>query len=271
MSIVRINFNAYEAGEEYLNRLDNEAGKNFRIFLALLSSYWQSKIDGPNYTRELKAMALALARIRLALDDIRGDTYYSGTRTDFLYQVLTSILFPQKDGAPDPGFADLDFRDFLQKIVKIYFAGSIPASIQQSVQLFVDDQTVVVKQNYLEARNPSSGFDISDEYGFSIDVFLASPGSIDEFLAEKNIRILLNIIRPAHTLYRLRFILQDVYTGQKNDDEFQPNKVIDTFTFDLANYNYEDFRKFVEGVERIDLLGKKKAVSVVAEDHSADF
>lgn len=270
MAIVRINFNTYEAGEEYLNRLNDEADKHFKVFLALLSSYWQSTIDGPNYTREIKAMALALARVRLSLDDVRSDTYYATTRTDFLYQMVTSILFPQKAGAPDPQLADLDFRDFLLKIIDIYFAGSVPSSIKKSAELFVNG-TVVVRENFLEARNPASGLDISDEFGFDIDVFLASPGATDVFLADKNIRILLNIIRPAHTLYRLRFILQDVYTGQQNLDEFQPNKVTDTFTFDLSNYGYEDFRKFVEGVERIDVLGTKRAVFVTNEDHSGSF
>jgi len=104
-------------------------------------------------------------------------------------------------------------------------------------------------------------------------VILDSPGSTDVFLAEKNVRILLNIIRPAHTLYRLRFILEDEYFGQKDPDTDvnMPNKVTDAFSWTLSCYGYEDFRRFVEGVGGIDLLGTKKAVSVVAENHSADF
>jgi hypothetical protein len=268
MALVRINFNTVEEGEEYLSRLNDEANRNFQVFLALLSSYWQSTIDGPNYAREIKAMSIAMARIRLALDDVRSDTYYTSLRTDFLYQNLTSVLFPQAAGAPDPQLADVDFRTFLQQIISIYFAGSVPESIQKSVELFVNG-TVIVKENFLESRMPASGLDISDEFGFSIDVILASPGATDVFLAQQNIRILLNIIRPAHTLYRLRFILQDIYTGQQGP--FQPNKVVDSFTFDLSNYSYEDFRKFVEGVDRIDLLGTKKAVLVTGEDHSMDW
>lgn len=270
MPLIRINFNAFEAGEEYLSRLNEEADKHFRVFLALLSSYWQSSIDGPNYAREIKAMALALARIRISMDDVRSDTYYETTRTDYLYQVLTSVLFPQKEGAPDPQLADADFRSFLLKIVDIYFAGSIPDSMKKAVELFVNG-TVVVKENFLESRKPGSGFDISDEFGFTIDVLLPSPGATDVFLAEKNVRILLSIIRPAHTLYRLRFVLQDEYVGQQNPDEFKFDKIEDSFTFDLANYGYEDFRKFVDGVYRVDDLGTKRPVFVTSEDHSDDW
>jgi hypothetical protein len=269
MPIVRVNFNTYEEGEEYRNSLTQEADRNFKVFLTLLSSYWQSTIDGPNYTREIKAISIALAKIRLALDKVRTDTYYKSVRSDFLYQTLTSVLFPQIQGAPDPEFADLDFRDFLQKVVTIYFAGSIPASMKAAVELFTDDAQVIVTENFLEARNPASGFDISDEFGFNVDVILPSPGSIDLFLADKNIRLLLDIIRPAHTLFRLRYILKDTYLGQLANGK--KNKITDEFVADISNYGYEDFRRFVEGIDGIDPLGTKKAVSVVGEDHSMDF
>lgn len=274
MVIVRVNFNTYEEGEEYRARLSEEANKNLKLFFTLLSSYWQSTIDGPNYARELKAMSVELARLRLALEEIRTDTYYGQVRTDFMYQVLTQVLFP--DRGPDPDFADLDFRDFLLSIVAIYFKGSIPQSMHDAVQLLVGNSRVVITENFLEARKPGSGFDISDQFGFGVDVILDSPGDIDVFLADRNIRILLNIIRPAHTLFRLRFVLSDEYLG--NQDPDQPSdatgfnaKVSDSFSMVLSGYDYEDFRRFVEGMEGIDYLGVKKSVSVTGEDHSSDF
>ena len=272
MAIIRVNFNTFEAGEQYQTRLADEANRNFRIFLTLLSSYWQSTIDGPNYAREIKAMSLALAKIRLALDDVRRDTYYSQTRADYLWQMVTQVLFPQEEGAPDPRLCDLDFRDFLLEVVQIYFQGSIPKSMKDAVELFVEGR-VKVTEAFLEARKPGSGFDISDQFTFCVDVILDSPSSTDVFLADKNIRILLNIIRPAHTLYKLRFILEDEWTGQQDPDPEvdAPNKVVDAFRWTLSCYNYEDFRRFIHGIYGIDLLGTKVPKSVVGEDHSGDF
>jgi len=274
LALVRINFNTYEDGEEYRIRLSEEANRNLKLFFAMLSSYWQSSIDGPNYARELKAMSIELARLRLALEDIRTDTFYSDVRSDFIYQVLTQVLFPK--GGPDPRFTDLDFRDFLLKIVKIYFQGSIPQSMEDAVQLLVGDSEVVIKEYFLEGRNPGSSFDISDQFGFGVDVIMNSPGDVDVFLADRNIRILLNVIRPAHTLFRLRFILKDEFMG--NQDPDQPTdaigfnaKIIDSFNFVLSCYDYEDFRRFVEGMEGIDYLGTKKSSSIVGEDHSSSF
>ena len=267
MPIVRVNLNDYEDGEEYLNRLNQEAENNFRVFLVLLSSYWKSTVDGPNYARELKAMALSTARIRLAMDDIRADVDYRTTRTEFLYQILTSMLFP--GASADPGFADLDFVEFLRELVKVYFAGSVPESMKKAVELVTNNMEVLITENFKEARKPGSGFDISDEHTFNVDVFLPSPGSIDVFLAEKNIRILLGIIRPAHTLYSLKFVLKDEYVGNKTS--LQSEKILDAFSFDLSNYGYEDFRKFVEGISGIDPLGTKKSVHVTGENHDGEF
>jgi hypothetical protein len=264
MALVRINFNTFEEGEEYQNRLIQEASREFKIFLAMLSSYWSSTIDGPNYTREIKSMVIELSRIRLALDDIRTDISYTNTRTEFMYQVISSMMFPNE--IPDPGFNDKDFRNFLLQVLNAYFKGSIPSSIQNIVELLVNGQ-VIIKENFEEARRPGSFFDISDQFGFTVDVLLDSPSSTDTILAGKNIRILLNIIRPAHTLYRLRFILRDEYVGQKDEEKGQFSKIKDAFSWVLSNYGYEDFRKFIEGIDGVDSLGFKKVKSVIGEVH----
>lgn len=268
MAIVRANFNAYEAGEEWLSRLDLESQRNFKILLSLLSDYWQSSIDGPSYAREMKAMALSLSRLRLSLEDIQIDQSYTSTRTEFLYQVLTSTLFPGPNGAPDLEKTDVEFRDFLNQVIKIYFAGSIPSSVQKAVELITGGQ-VIVRENFLEGRKKGSGYDVSDEFGLTIDVILSNPGSINTILADKNIRILLAIIRPAHTLFSLKFILQDVYIGKKTASH--SGKISDSFRAVLSNYSYEDFRKFAYGVAGIDRKGFKKSVVVIGEDHSADW
>jgi hypothetical protein len=269
MPVVRVNFNVYDAGEDFLNRLEREATRNLQGFLTLLSSYWRSTIDGSNYTREIKAISTEIARVRLLLEDSRTDTYYNQTRPEFLYQVLTSVMFPQGN-APNPNLPDLEFRQFLINILNSYYRGSIPSSIQDVVNLFVDGRARLV-ENFLEARKPTSGFDISDQFTFDIDVLLDNLDDIDIFLADKNIRLMLNIIRPAHTLYRIKYILQDEWIGQKNPDLNIGSKIIDQLRVDLFQYDYEDFRKFCCGVDGVDRLGVKKPIDVIGENHSLEF
>jgi hypothetical protein len=258
---VRVNFSAIEAGEEYLNRLDEEAVRNFQIFLQLLSSYWQSTIDGPNYTREIKAMSIELARLSLALGDVQSDIAFDQTRTEFIYQILTSVLFP--DGAPETGLGDRDFRDFLLKILKIYFKGSIPSSIKEAVELFTDGQVTVYENSEL-AKNPATGLDVSDQFGFQVDIKILAGMSLDTFLADKNIRLLLNIIRPAHTLFNIRYIIEDKYN---------PNGelLVDQMKWALSSYNYDDFRRYFEGVFHVDTLGVRRPIFVNREIHTSSF
>lgn len=265
--VLRINHDLYENGEEYISRLTDEANTNLKILFALLSSYWQSSIDGPNYARELKAIAIELARLRLALDDIRLDTYYTSTRSEFLYQTLTSVLFPNKvTGAPDPQLSDLDFRTFLNSILAIYFKGSVPDSIKRAVELLTTGQ-ITVREGFLEAKKPGSGYDISDQFSFAIDVILDTPGSTNVILADKNIRILLNIIRPAHTLYRIKWIITDEYFGKQDTEKGIFSKILDSTKEAIDLYGYSDFRRFAEGVYGIDTKGMKKAYSAVSEPH----
>lgn len=278
MAIVRVSFDAYEEGEQYRARLVEEANRNFKVFLTLLSSYWQSTIDGPNYAREIKAMSLELARIRLALEDIRTDTHYSTTRTEFLYQVLSSMLFPRRLGqmsrgrdeaAPDPALPDAELKEFLIEVLKIYFKGSVPSSMVDAVDLLVKGK-VVLTEAFLDARRPGSGFDISDQHAFLIDVILDSPSTTDTVLADRNIRILLGIIRPSHTLLRVKYVLEDEWMGQSDPDPAanKPDKILDALRWSMSGYDYEDFRKFVDGVHGVDDLGFKKSKSVADEPHS---
>jgi len=270
MAIIKYNQNAYESGEYYLARLQDEVNRNFTVLLNLLSSYWKSTVDGPNYARSMKAMAIALSQIRLALNDIYDDNQWSNTRGEFVEQVVRSMAFP--DGAPNLERSDVEFRAFLVSVIKLYFKGSIPQAITGALELLTNS-TVVVRECFLEARKPNSGYDISDQFTFEIDVYLANPAAYNVNMSDRNVRILLGIMRPAHTLYRLRNIVQDEYTGNIGFPSSGTNpphavKVLESPTYDSSTGMYEDFRKFSLGVSGIDTLGAKSSVAVVGESHS---
>lgn len=272
MAIIRVNTNAYESGELYLSELQNETEKNFAILLSLLSSYWKSTVDGPNYARSLKAIAIALSQIRLSLNNIYTDSNYTYTRSEYLYQVLTNLMFPKE--APNLESNDSDFREFLNNLIPLYFAGSVPDSIKSGIALLTGGE-IKIYQMYEEAQKPGSGYDISDQFMFGIDVILDSPGQTNTLLSDRNIRILLQILRPAHTLYKIKFILKEEYTGNQTvptqGQPYQPNKILDNPIYNISDYSYEDFRRFNLGVKEIDDLGRKTAKFIEAEDHSADF
>ena len=268
----RKNYTVSQTGKEYNLRLFYRAQAIFTTLLNLLPSNYYSTVEGPNYTQEMKAVAVELARLELALEDVSGDVNFGAlpnqqaTRSDFLYSIIGYFLV-LNGKIPPTQFDDASFREFLLSLIRIYFQGAIPKSMADAAALFISGQ-VTVTENFLLVRQGASGLDISDEFGFSVDI-LAPPGGgfpPDIFNADASLRQILDIIRPAHTLYKIRYIFQDTYIP---NDVF--HKVLDASRSSLSSYYYEDYRKYWSGIRNRDRLGVKVNQSVSSEDHSNDF
>jgi hypothetical protein len=270
MAIIKQNVNAYESGEVYLARLQNEVNREFGVLFTLLSSYWKSNVDGPNYARNLKAISICLSQIKIALDDVLADNKFSATRTEYLYQVVTNLLFPES--APNLESTDDDFRSFLVSIISVYFKGSTPEAIQEGIELLTSG-TVRISEDIQSLSKSAYGYDISNEFTFTVDIYLNEESGVNTILSDHNIRILLSVIKPAHTLYRLKYILRDEYEGNRTTFEvgspFEPNKVLDKPIVSTDQYRYADFRRFSLGVFGIDPFGAKQNHAVVDELHVA--
>lgn len=260
----RVNYTIEQKGKEYQSRLAVRAQATFGTLRNLLPSNYTSTIQGPNYTLELKAVAVEIAKLELALEDVDFDGGYNNTRSDFIYSIIGYLVF-LNGRLPVTTFDDVEFKRFLLSVIKIYFQGSIPTSIQEGVSLFTD-QNVTVTENFLLIREGASGYDISDQFGFQIDLE-GTNLPLDVFSFDANIRLILDIIRPAHTLFRIRYIFRDEY--KPNED--QGGKILDAYRWRMANYYYEDFRIYSGGIKNRDRLGVKVNQVVSDEDHSGDF
>ena len=260
----RLNYTTTQGGKEYNLRLKQRSQAIFGTLLGLLPSNYISTVQGPNYTNELKAVAVELARLELALEDIDRDHGFSETRSDFLYSMVGYMVF-LNGRLPALDYDDEQFRQFFLNLIRIYFQGAIPAAIQDAVGLFISD-TVRVNENYLLVRRGASGLDISDEFGFQIDVMC--PGSFppDLFAVDAALRQILDIIRPAHTLFKIRYIFEDKYSPNGPFD-----RILDSMRWRMSTYYYEDIRSYWAGLKDRDRLGRKVNRQVIGESHSRDF
>jgi hypothetical protein len=255
----RLNFTIERSGKEYNLRVLQRAQTIFSALLNLLPSNYISGVEGPNYTLELKAVAVELAKIELALEDVSSDAGYTYTRTDFLYSIIGYLTF-LNGRLPTLEFDSEEFRQFLLNLIRIYFQGSIPKSIKDAVGLFLTEDYEVT-ENFLLEREGASDFDISDQFGFQISVLTNGQFPPGIFQIQSAIRTIVDIIRPAHTLFSIRYIFEDDDSG----------KITDQSRWRLASYYYEDFRSYWTGLRYIDRLGKKENQAVAGESHSADF
>jgi hypothetical protein len=262
----RLNYTVSQTGKEYNLRVLQRAQPIFTTLLNLLASNYVSAVQGPQYTNEMKAVAVELAKLELALEDVDWDRTVTTTRPEFLYSIIGYFLF-QNGRIPNLQWDDDQFRDVLINLIRIYFQGSIPKSMGDVAALFIDG-TILVRENFLLLRQGASGLDISDQFGFDVDVMIPLGGGFpaDLFNSDAAIRQILDIVRPAHTLYRLRYIFQDKYIP--NDPL---NKILDAMRWYMSSYNYDDFRVYCQGIRDRDRLGVKVNQHTVSEDHSADF
>jgi hypothetical protein len=260
----RVNLTVERRGKEYNLRLLQRAQSIFGGLLTLLPSNYISGIQGPSYTLELKAVAVELARIELALEDVDFDRDFERTRSEFLYSIIGYLVF-LNGKLPALEFSDTDFRTFLLNLIRIYFRGSIPDAIREATDLFLT-QDFEVLENFLRERAGASGFDISDQFGFSIEVDTGGAFPPEIFDVDQSLRLVLDTIRAAHTLYRLRYIFEDEYNP--NDPQ---GEILDSYRWRMADYHYEDFRSYWTGLRDRDRLGRKTNCVVADEDHSHDF
>jgi hypothetical protein len=260
----RLNYTTNPEGKELNLRLLQRAQAIFTTLLGLLPSNYLSSVQGPNYTNGLKAVAVELARLELALEDIDRDSAYATTRSDFLYSIVGYLVL-LGGKLPAIAFSDEEFRRLLVAVIRIYFQGSIPASIRDAVALFISGE-VTVSENFLLIRRGASGLNVSDQFGFQIDV--ACPGYFppDVFAVDAALRQLIDVVRPAHTLYRIRYIFKDFYNPNS-----PIGKVLDAMRWHMADYRYDDFRSYWNGIRDRDRLGKKVNRSVMGEAHGDDF
>lgn len=255
-----------EKGTAYNRALVVRAQALFTNLLNLLPSSYISTIQGPNYTEELKAVAVELARLELALEAVSYDADFRYTRTEFLYQTVGYLVY-LNGKLPKVSFDDVEFRSFLLKVIAIYFRGSVPTALKDAIALFFTDR-VTVYENFILVRQGASGLDISDQFGFQIDLDAPDGAFPPNFFDnQENVRQLLDIIRPAHTLFRIRVVFTDTYAP--NGDDL--GRILDDMKWDLSAYWYDDLRHNFRGLRGVDRLGVKESVSVLGEDHSSDF
>jgi hypothetical protein len=263
----RANYTVSQTGREYQLRLAQRSQAVFSALLNLLPSNWVSSIQGPNYTNELKAVAVELSKIELALEDVSWDYNFGAlqpdqsTRTDFTWSIIGYLVLVNNE-LPPLTFSDVAFKQFLLSLISIYFQGSVPEAMAEVANLLIQGD-VVVTEDFLLVREGASGLDISDEFTFSVDVTAAAGGGFppNAMNVDATVRMLLNIVKPAHTLFQIRYIFNDQYLGP----------ILDTMKWGLASYYYDDFRSYWGGIRNRDRLGKKTNQAIVGEQHGGDF
>lgn len=234
-----------ETGQDFIDKVRNQTGLIMAQFLKVLPSNYVSTITGPFYTLRFQAAAEQLAAFQITAQEVFKDSDYAFTRPEFLWQVLGVLVFPggtDQSGIPRVD-GDVAYRDFLRKMVLLLLRGATPSAVEEGAGLLTEAD-VTLLERFLEARQPGSEFTIDDQFFFDILVEEAGGTAFppeDPFVLQENVRLILEALKPAHTLYGYSHLFREVFGPLFSD----------TYSWELSTYYYDDLRKFCYGTREI--------------------
>jgi hypothetical protein len=228
-----------ESGQDFIDKVREQTNIIMARFMAVLPSNYVSQTTGPFYTLQWQAAAEQLATFIVNAQEVYKDADYAFTRTDFLWEILGTLVFPgatDQTGIPRIE-GDIEFRTFLQRMVVILLKGATKEAVTEGLELLTDSD-ITILERYIEAMQPGAEYTIEDQFIF--DVFVEGFPA-DPFVFSDNVKKVLEALKPAHTLYDLRFLFRETF-GPLFTDEM---------SWDMSAYYYDDLRKFCEGTRAI--------------------
>jgi hypothetical protein len=213
-------------------------------FLSVLPDNYVSQVPGPEYILQYQAAAEALAKIQISAQEVFSDADFNFTRSEFLFQILGSLVFPRgtSEGIPQIE-GDTSYRDFLKAMVLLLLRGAVPDVIQEGIELLTDSDVTIIEK-VIASQDPLSAWSFDDQFSFEVNISTdggtAFP-STDPFVLRENVRLVLQALKPAHTLYDYRHLFLESFEGA----------LTDTLEFSLDAYYYDDLRKYCGGAKSI--------------------
>jgi hypothetical protein len=235
-------FTADSQGRKNANR--EQVDRIIAAFYKLLPSNYVSQVQGPYYTMQFQAMAERIADFQINAQEVMADSMYDYTRSEVLYQIIGSLVFPDAttDGYPDLE-GDLTYRTFLQRMISLLLAGATKDTVKAGVELLTT-ATVEILEKGVEARKlkGKSAWGAADQFTFevNIDNVNAFPDE-DPFVLQRNVDLVLRALKPAHTLYDYRHIFKETFGTLFVDED----------SWIIKDYKYQDVRRYWLGADQI--------------------
>jgi hypothetical protein len=252
------------SGQAYLTDKATLVQQIMATFRSVLPSNYVAQTNGPWYSLQFQAMAEQLAEIQITTTEIYKDSTFDFTRTDFLWQVLGSLVFPgatDRSGIPKID-GDTAYREFLHKMVLLLLDGATKASMESGLEALDPNVVATITERYLESppRDPSGAFTIEDQ--FLVDIFIDG-FPVDPFVLQRNAELVLAALKPAHVLYGYSYLFTDAFDKVADDTG--------GFSFDLDSYYYDDLRKWCLGAQRITGTGDTLSLRSLFTDPDVSF
>ncbi len=236
------------SGQDYLNNRQDLVQRIMATFRSVLPSNYVAQTNGPWYSLQFQAMAEQLADIQMSGTEVYKDSNWDFTRTDFLWQVLGSLVFPgatDRSGIPDIN-GDKAYRAFLHKMTLLMLQGATKSAMEGGLEAIDPSIVATITERYLESppRDPNGNYTIDDQ--FILDIAIEG-FPVDPFVLQRNAALVLSVLKPAHVLYQYSYLFRDAFDTVMDDEG--------GLSLDLDSYYYDDLRKWCLGAKSIEGSG----------------
>lgn len=303
-------------GQDFYTVHRDQVERIMETFLQLLPSNYVSQVRGPFYTLQFQSAAEQLAKIQLLAQEVFSDSDFDFTRSEFLYQIIGTLVNPDYENNTFRFDTDLELRDFLRRMVILLLNGARKATIQQGLYLLTDGDITIVEKSAEMKKTPNSAYSLSDQFEFEIslsvinntssnhnhyhrvsidkngngrtveiigehpshtheiyewEILQAEDGGHNHILVSEfsetigkifnNLDLVLDILRPAHTVYKFRHLFREMFGSVFTD----------TFTMDMLYSHYDDLRKYCEGAKQVTGVGETLTDRFLFTDPSKNF
>ena len=139
------------------------------VFADALPSNYASHVRGPFYSHMFRVMAEGLAEIQLEAELIVEESIDLGlVRSDFIYQLLGKLVFPNTNKADLLIDGDVSMRTFLQSMVDLLLEGARKDPIQTAANLLGDASVEIVPKS--DHQSATSAWGLGDQFEFEVNV-----------------------------------------------------------------------------------------------------
>lgn len=214
-------------------------------FLRLLPDNYAAQVMGPHYLLQYQAFAEAIAEVQLTAQEVFEDSDFDFTRSEFLFQMLGALVFPQGSTQGIPTIeGDVSYREFLKAMVLLLLQGAKASVLADGVALLTTADVTILEKGIRARSTPGSAWGVDEQFEFEVNLS-ADEGTAfppgDPFTLQENVRLVLQALKPAHTFYEYRHLFL----------ESMQNAIEDTALWDISQYYYDDFRRFCGGAKQV--------------------
>lgn len=254
--------------QQYFDSIRAQVEEMLDDFLNLhTASNYVSQVPGPHYVLQFQAMSEQIAKFAIMAEQAALDGNYQFTRSEFLWQVIGTLVFPDTSrGIPTiPG--DVSYRRFLQCMVDLLLGEATAENNRLGIDIMTDALVTILEKNILGRDTPNSFWDNGFRHEFEVNIegkgrwtitnpdgsteiitgdfgtgFPENPFLLQEAVAtlKANADLVFRALKPAHAILEYRHLFRDQVPEQT-----------DEVSFDAKVYYYDDTRKFCQGCKEL--------------------